>query len=174
MSGPSADRSDEQLLSLIADLEARARPLQDQLAEVRSQIEALRTELRRRQRQAQLAVRRAVRAEVAAGHIPSLLALVSGESAIGDAGSLDGYRFVRESATEVRLGYASAARQTISFSDGSTTEEAGDLATARALYERGWEFGTAHAKGVRVYASGTRAERMVPAAEIMVEVRDPA
>ncbi|HXA42323.1 MAG TPA: hypothetical protein VNV65_05325 [Candidatus Solibacter sp.] len=111
---------------------------------------------------------------MAAGHLPGLEEVVSGAVDIGGPGTLEGYRYLRQSATEVRLGYASASRQSLSFSDGTTTEDAADLATARALYERGWEFGTAQAKGVRVYAAGTRAERMVPAAEIVVEVRDPA
>ncbi len=93
--------------------------------------------------------------------------VVSGAFDIGGPGTLEGYRFLRQSATEVRLGYASASRQSLSFSDGSSTEDAADLATARALYDRGWEFGTAQARGVRVYAAGTRAERMVPAAEIL-------
>ena len=45
--------------------------------------------------------------------------------------------------------------------------------TARELYLRGWEFGTPRARGVRVYAAGTRAERVVPATEIHVEARIP-
>jgi hypothetical protein len=160
------------LRSAIAELESRAKPLQNQLAGIRAEVEALRTELRRRERQVQLKQRQAVRADVAAGRLPSLEEVVSGAVDLGQPGGLDDYRFIRQSATEVRLGYASAGRQSLSFSDGSTTEDAADLATARTLYGRGWEFGTAQAKGVRVYAAGTRAERMVPATEILVERRD--
>lgn len=173
--GPGARaeaRTDDALRSAIADLEARAKPLQGQLAQIRSEVEALRTELRRRERQAQLRQRQALRADVAAGHMPNLEEVVSGTVDIGGRGTLDGYRFIRQSATEVRLGYASANRQSLSLSDGSNTEDAADLASARALFDRGWEFGTAQAKGVRIYAAGTRAERMVPATEILVEVRD--
>ena len=46
----------------------------------------------------------------------------------GSSASFDHYRFLRESATEVRLGYAASARQSLSFTDGSGTEEASDLA----------------------------------------------
>lgn len=136
---------------------------------MRAEVDGLRTELRRRERQTQLAQRQAVRAEVAAGHLPNLEEVVSGAVDIGGPGTLEGYRFLRQSATEVRLGYASASRQSLSFSDGSSTEDAGDLVTARRLYQQGWEFGTAQARGVRVYAAGTRAERMVPAVEVLVE-----
>jgi len=88
------------------------------------------------------------------------------------AAPLDDLRFVRESATEVRLGYASASRQSLSFTDGSKTEEASDVAAARSLWERGWELGTPLARGVRIYPVGSRAERVVAASEIHVEARE--
>jgi hypothetical protein len=113
-----------------------------------------------------------VRAELAAGNLAGLVEVVSGAVDPGGTGVLDDYRFLRESATEVRLGYASSSHQSLSFSDGTATEEADNLATARELYARGWEFGTPQARGVRVYAAGTRAERVVPATEIHVEARN--
>jgi hypothetical protein len=76
---------------------------------------------------------------------------------------------MRESATEVRLGYASSARQTLTLTDGRASEDAGDLGAARGLYARGWDFGTPQARGVRIYPAGTRAERVVPAGEVHVE-----
>jgi hypothetical protein len=108
---------------------------------------------------------------MAAGHLASLEDWVSGAVETGASGAFDDYRFFRESATEVRLGYASSARQTLSFTDGRGADEAGDLAAARQLYERGWDFGTQQTRGVRVYPVGTRAERVVPAAEVHVEPR---
>ena len=164
--------TDAELKATISEFEGRAAPLQQQLAAIRAEVDAVRTELRRRERMAQLGQRQAVRAELAAGNLAGLVEVVSGAVDPGGTGVLDDYRFLRESATEVRLGYASSSRQSFSFSDGTATEEADNLATARELYARGWEFGTPQARGVRVYAAGTRAERVVPATEIHVEARN--
>jgi hypothetical protein len=163
--------TEAELKAAIVELEGRAVPLQKQLAAIRVEVEAVRTELRRRERMAQLGRRQAVRAELAAGRVAGLVEVVSGAIEPGGSGVLDDYRFLRESATEVRLGYASSSHQSLSFSDGSATAEAEDLAAARELYARGWDFGTPQARGVRIYAAGTRAERVVPAAEIHLEAR---
>jgi len=166
-----SERDDVDLRATIAALEARALPLREQIDEIRAEVDAIRTELRRRERLAQVEQRKAVRVELAAGHLPSLEAWVSG--AVDGAGSsaFDDYRFLRESATEVRLGYASSARQSLSFTDGRATDDAADLAAARELYAQGWDFGTPQARGVRIYPTGTRAERVVPASEIHLEPR---
>jgi hypothetical protein len=163
--------SDAELRATIVELEARSAPLREQLAAIRAEVETVRTELRRRERAAQLGKRQAVRAKLAAGNVAGLLEVVSGAVDPGGSGVLDDYRFVRDSATEVRLGYASSGHQSLSFSDGTATEEADNLAAARELFARGWEFGTPQTPGVRVYAAGTRAERVVPATEIHVEAR---
>ena len=166
-------RTKAELETAIGELEGSAAPLQQQLAAIRAEIDGLRTELRRRERMAQLERRKAVRAELAAGKMTGLVEIISGAVNLGGSGVLDDYRFFRDSATEVRLVYASSSRQSLSFSDGTAAEEAVNLATARELYLRGWEFGTPRARGVRVYAAGTRAERVVPATEIHVEARIP-
>jgi hypothetical protein len=163
--------TDAELETAINELEGSAAPLQRQLAAIRAKVDGLSTELRRRERMAQLERRKAVRADLAAGKMAGLVEIISGAIDPGGSGLLDEYRFFRDSATEVRLGYASSGRQSLSFCDGTATEEADNLATARELYLRGWEFGTPHARGVRVYAAGTRAERVVPATEIHVEAR---
>jgi hypothetical protein len=165
-------RTDDELAAKLAELEASAAPLQRQLAAIRAEADAVRTELRRRDRLARLGQRQAVRADLAAGSLAGLVEVVSGAVASGGSDALDDYRFLRDSATEVRLGYASSSRQSLSFTDGSATEEAGSLAAARELFARGWEFGSPQARGVRVYAAGTRAERVVPAAEIHLQLRD--
>jgi hypothetical protein len=164
-------RADAELLADIAQLEGRAVPMQQQLSSIRAEVDAIRTELRRRERLAQLEQRRTVRAEMAAGHLPTVEEWVSRTVEAGSSGAFDDYRFLRESATEVRLGYASSPRQSLSFTNGRAVDEAGDLAAARQLYERGWDFGTQQARGVRIYPVGTRAERVVPAAEVHVEPR---
>lgn len=166
-----AGRDDEDLKAAIVALEERAVPLRRLVDEIRAEVDALRTEMRRRERMAQVDQRKAVRAELAAGHLPSLHDWISGAVDAGGSGDFDDFRFMRESATEVRLGYASAARQSLSFTDGRATDDAGDLAAARDLYARGWDFGTLQARGVRIYTTGTRAERVVSASEVHLEPR---
>jgi hypothetical protein len=82
----------------------------------------------------------------------------------------DDLTYLRESATEVRLGYASASHQEVSFTNGSTTEDAADLGAARRLWREGWDFGTAAARGIRIYPVGSRAEKVVPPTEVHVRL----
>jgi hypothetical protein len=152
-------------------LEKEAIPLRQQLEELRAAIDLLRTELRRRSRQAELAGRRETRRELAEGGVPTLEEVVAQEVEFDLAADLDNLRFLRESATEVRLGYAAAATQGIAFTDGRETDEVRDLGAAHAAWARGWDFGTPLARGVRVYPVGSRAERVVPASELRVERR---
>jgi hypothetical protein len=159
---------DQELQERVTRLEREAIPVRAQLDAIRAEIDIVRTELRRRERAAQLAHRRATRAELAGG--VTLEDLVAGGAEL-PVTALDQLTFLRESATEVRLGYASAARQSISFTDGTAVEEASDLLAAAALWARGWDFGTPAARGVRVYPVGSRAERVVPAGEVHARPR---
>ena len=156
-----------ELQAAIDGLEKEAEPLRARVDELRREVDALRAELNRRRRLAQLEGRRQVRAELSGGAMPNLEEVVGG-SDVADGTRFDELRFVRESATEVRLGYASAAHQSVSFTDGTSSADATDLATARELWRQGWEFGTPLARGVRIYPVGSRAERVVPAAEVHV------
>ena len=150
-------------------LEAAELPLRAELDRLRQAGDVIRGELRRRDRLSRLRERQEARAELASGQVPTIEDVVSG-AAVGFADAvLDNLRYLRESATEVRLGYASASRQSLSFTDGVATAEAFDVATAHELWSRGWEWGTPAARGVRIYPTGSRAERMVPADEIHVE-----
>ena len=142
-------------------------PLQREVLELRAKVDVVRTELRRRERAEQLAARQATRRELAEGELPTLEAVVSG-AAPPPAEAFDGMRFLRESATEVQLGYASSTRQCLTFTDGRATEDAYDVAAATELWSRGWELGSPQARGVRVYPKGSRAERVIPASEIRV------
>jgi len=154
----------------VARLEREALPLRQRLDALRAEIEVVRTELRRRERQATLAARRDVRAGLAAGQVPTLAEVLEGDGAGIELGvPLDQLRFLRESATEVRLGYSSASRQSLSLTDGRATEEVFDLGAAASLWARGWELGSPLARGVRIYPVGSRAERVVAATEIRVE-----
>ncbi|HEV3233493.1 MAG TPA: hypothetical protein VG329_02965 [Candidatus Dormibacteraeota bacterium] len=158
-------------MSEMERLEKAAVPLRVELDRLRKEADLVRSELRRRERAERLRQRQEARAEMATGEVPSLEDAISGAAAGFDDAVLDDLRFLRESATEVRLGYASASHQSLSFTDGAATEEAFDVGTARELWKRGWEWGTPAAPGVRVYPVGSRAERVVPAAEVHVEPR---
>lgn len=155
-------------------VESAAAPLRAELEGLRRRADMIRSELRRRERLQRLAARQAVRAEMAAGQMPSLEDVVSGAVPGFDGAGLDDLRLLRESATEVRLGYASASRQSLSFTDGASSEEAFDVAAARELWKRGWEWGTPAARGVRIYPEGSRAERVVPATDLRAELRRPS
>jgi hypothetical protein len=133
-------------------------------------MDLVRTELRRRRRAEDVAGRKQTRAVLAGGTLPDLETVVSAPEPLFDpAIPLDELRFLRESATEVRLGYAGGSRQSLSLTDGRAGEEVYDLAGARRLWALGWEFGTPQARGVRIYPAGSRAERIVPATEVHVE-----
>lgn len=157
----------------MARLERDMLPLRARVQELLAEQELIRTELRRRRRAADLAARQATRRVLAEGTLPSLDEVVSGavEVAFDPAASFADLKFLRESATEVRLGYAAASRQSVAFSDGRETREVSDLAAARELWRQGWEFGTNTTRGVRVYPVGSRAERVVPATEVHVAAR---
>ena len=164
-------RSLAELRTSVAALQRRIAPLRASLAGLESQAEAVRSEIRRRERVAQVEARREVRQRLGAGEMPSLEDVVAAGD-LPDSTRFDELTYVRDSATEVRLGYAAASHQEVSFTDGSSTADAADLATARQLWRAGWEFGTAAARGVRVYPAGSRAEKVVPAAE--VHIKPPA
>jgi hypothetical protein len=146
-------------------------PLKSQLDALGLQAEEVRGEIRRRERLALVESRRETRSRLGAGEMPSLEELVAA-ALPADEVNFDDLAYLRESATEVRLGYASAAHQHVSFTDGASTVDAADLGTARGLWRDGWDFGTVAARGVRLYPVGSRAERVVPPSE--VHVRLPA
>ncbi|MGI8608778.1 MAG: hypothetical protein ACR2MY_06060 [Candidatus Dormibacteria bacterium] len=143
--------------------------MREELAALEAEAGAVRAEIRRRERLAQVEARRAVRAQLTAGAMPTLEDIV-GAAEPPDSTRFDDLKYVRDSATEVRLGYASASHQELSFTDGTTTTDAADLGSARELWRSGWEFGTVAARGVRVYPVGSRAEKVVPVAEVHVRL----
>jgi hypothetical protein len=157
--------STEALTSRLATLQASIQPLRARLQGLDAEAELVRAELRRRERLESLQGRREVRAELGSGAMLSLVDLVDG-SEMPDHTRFDDLSYVRDSATEVRLGYSAASRQEVSFTDGTHTQDATDLGAARELWRRGWEFGTAATRGVRVFPVGSRAEKVVPAAEV--------
>jgi hypothetical protein len=102
------------------------------------------------------------------GQFPTVAELVAGS----DAGSLDDYFFNLKTGGEVRIGFPGARTQSLTFTDGAKTAQAGDLAQAAQLYAAGWELGSPGRPGVRVHFPGTRQERLVPANEVYARPGD--
>jgi hypothetical protein len=164
-----SDLDESQLEQIQAELAAAERalrvemaPLQARMAELGRRQELLATEIRRRERQRQLAERRRVRADVQEGQAPSLLRLVEATEppAFGELpfAELD---FLLETGGLVALGYPGSKSPTLQMTDGTRVETVADLAQARRLYQLGWDFGVAARKGVRVHTPGTRLERLL-------------
>lgn len=175
---PASDRAEwddlsgldeAQLQRIQAELAASERalrvemaPLQARMAELNRRQELLATELRRRERQRHLAERRRVRADVQEGQALSLLRLVEAAEPppFGELPFAE-LEFLLETGGVVALGYPGSRSPTLQMTDGSRVETVADLASARRLYQSGWDFGVAARKGVRVHTPGTRLERLL-------------
>ena len=151
-----------ELESLVAAIRDRMRPLDAELATMRSERDLLLTELRRRGRLVERTSRADLKAQMREGTFPTVAELVAGT----DDGSLDDYAFNLKTGGEVRLGFPGARTQSLTFTDGVKTAQAQDLATAAQLYAAGWELGSPGRSGVRVHFRGTKQERLVPADEV--------
>jgi len=143
-------------------LRERMRPLEQDLAALRSEREVLLTEVRRRRRLAERMTRADLKASMREGNLPSIAELVAGT----DSGSLDDYVFNLKTGGQVRLGFPGARTQSLTFTDGRNIANASDLTQAAQLYAAGWELGSPGRPGVRVHFPGTRQERLVPAEEV--------
>ena len=143
-------------------LRERMRPLEQDLAALRSEREVLLTEVRRRRRLAERTTRADLKASMRQGNLPSIAELVAGT----DSGSLDDYVFNLKTGGQVRLGFPGARTQSLTFTDGRNIANASDLAQAARLYAAGWELGSPGRPGIRVHFPGTRQERLVPAEEV--------
>ena len=143
-------------------LRERMRPLEQDLAALRSEREVLLTEVRRRRRLAERTTRADLKASMREGNLPSIAELVAGT----DSGSLDDYVFNLKTGGQVRLGFPGARTQSLTFTDGRNIANASDLTQAARLYAAGWELGSPGRPGIRVHFPGTRQERLVPAEEV--------
>jgi len=146
----------------VETLRERMRPLEQDLAALRSEREVLLTEVRRRRRLAERTTRADLKASMREGNLPSIAELVAGT----DSGSLDDYVFNLKTGGQVRLGFPGARTQSLTFTDGRNIANASDLTQAARLYAAGWELGSPGRPGVRVHFPGTRQERLVPAEEV--------
>jgi hypothetical protein len=159
-------RSAEDIEGMVADVRARMRPLELQLAELRAERDVLLTELRRRQRLAQRQSRADLRESMKAGEHPTVAQLVAATPEGSQEGSLDDFRYHLKTGGEVRLGFPGARQQSLAFTDGRRTAQARDLPGAAELYAAGWELGSPGRPGVRVHFPGTRQERLVDPDEL--------
>lgn len=152
----------EELARRVEDVKERMRPLEHDLAALRGERDLLLTEIRRRERIAQRTSRADLKTAMKEGRFPTVAELI----AASDSGSLEDYVFNLKTGGEVKLGFPGARAQSVSFTDGAKTAQAGDLAQAAELYAAGWELGSPGRVGVRVHFPGTRQERLVPASEV--------
>src|SRR5947209_9178320 len=100
--------SAEELDARAADVRARMRPVEEQLAELRAERDVLLTERRRRERLAQRERRAGLRESMRAGELPTLAQLIAGAhedgQEAGQGSALDAYRYHLRTGGEVRLG----------------------------------------------------------------------
>jgi hypothetical protein len=162
-----AGLDDSELERRVGEIREHMRPVEQQLAALRGERDVLLTERRRRERNAHRESRADVKAAMREGKLPTVAELVAGSQ----DGSLDEYTFNLKTGGEVRLGYPGARSQSLTFTDGVTAAQAGDLAEAARLYAAGWDLGSPGRPGVRVHFPGTRQERLVAADEVYARPR---
>jgi hypothetical protein len=160
--------SAEQLAGRVAQVRARMRPLETQLAEMRAERDVLLTEQRRRERLAQRSRRAGVKEAMRGGQFPTFSQLL----AAADSGPFERYRFHLKTGGEVRLGFPGARRQTVAFTDGRRLAQAEDLDESARLYAAGWELGSPSRPGLRVHFPGTRQERLADPEEVYARPAD--
>ena len=159
--------TDEELEGRLAAMRAEMRPVEQELARLRSDRDLLLTEQRRRQRTAHREQRASLKAAMREGRFPTIAELVAG----ADEDPLDEFVYNLKTGGEVRLGFPGARMQTLSFTDGKQTAQVADLAEAGRFYAAGWEHGGPGRPGVRVHFPGTRQERLVPPDDVVARHR---
>jgi hypothetical protein len=163
-------RTEEGLRDLERATQAAMAPYERTLREVRARLAEVATEVRRRERAAQVAKRASVRELAKSGGMPSLGSLLAaGDSPYADDQPLSSLRAFLSTGGEVGFGFATRPG-TISFSDGRQQRPARTWGEARTLFQEGWEPGTPGIPGVRVHLPGSRVERVVAADEVVVEL----
>ena len=152
----------------VADIRERMRPLEADLAALRTERDVLLTELRRRRRLTERTNRADLKAAMREGNFPTVAELVAGT----DSGSLDDYVYNLKTGGEVRLGFPGARAQSLTFTDGAQVAQAADLVEAARLYAAGWDLGSPGRPGVRIHFPGTRQERLVSPDELYARPGD--
>ncbi|HEY0493763.1 MAG TPA: hypothetical protein VGD57_09885 [Candidatus Dormibacteraeota bacterium] len=167
--GPLNQMSDEELALGVRQMMAEMVPLENALGHLRTQLQQLVSEQKRRERNAHLKTRMQVRTTLAQGQMASLLQIAeSSNDLLSPNQSLKELRFFRDSGTEIGLGYATARTPTVFMTNGTNSQALTTIAEIRARYLMGWDFGTAAHAGVRIHIPNTRTEKVVPASEVFV------
>ena len=161
-----ADEHLQQLVQMVETAERRIRdqmaPFQLRLTRLAKDAAAVQTEVRRRERQRHIQVRKEVREQVKEGEAPSLAQVVEAEEPppFGEP-AFSELSFLLESGGQVALGYPGSRTPSLQMTDGSAISTVTTLAEARELYRLGWEIGVPARPGVRVHTPGTRLERLL-------------
>jgi hypothetical protein len=142
-------------------------PHQALLRELKARSGQIATERRRRERAAHIAARAAVREQAKSGEMPTVVEALASAAVVPDDRPLADVAAFLKSGGEVRFGYATRPGP-VSFTDGRQLRNARTWGEARRLYADGWEPGSPGVPGVRVHLLGTRVERVVDAAEVVV------
>jgi hypothetical protein len=167
--------SDEELARRIRDIMAEMAPLEEALGRLRVQIQQVASEQKKRERSQHLKARMQVRTTVAQGQMPTLQQVAeSSNDLVPSETTLVGLRFFRDSGTEVGLGYATAREPTVWMTNGSSTAAVKSVAEIRSRYLEGWDFGTVQHPGVRIHIPNSRTEKILPAAEVFIRLRNGA
>jgi hypothetical protein len=169
-----AELDDAALEEIVAQLAAAERatvvamaPHQGQIRELRARSGQVATERRRRQRAAHIAARAAVREQAKSGEMPSVVDALATEGFIAGDVPLSQVSAFLTSGGEVRFGYATRPGS-LPFTDGRQSRSAKTWGEAVGLYADGWEPGAPGVPGIRVHLVGTRVERVVDAADVVV------
>ena len=171
--GSLASLADAELATLLDALAGAERatvvamaPHQAQLRELRARSGQIATERRKRERAAHIAARAAVRDQARSGEMPNVPEALAGADVPDDRPLADVAAFLK-SGGEVRFGYATRPGP-VPFTDGRQSRTARTWGEARQLFADGWELGSPGVPGLRVHLLGTRVERVVDAAEVVV------
>jgi hypothetical protein len=151
---------------------AEMAPLEEALGRLRTQIQQVVSEQKRRERTQHLKTRMQVRTTVAQGQMPTLQQVAESSNDLVPQGTLlTGLQFFRDSGTEVGLGYATAREPTVWMTNGASTAAVKTVAEIRSRYLEGWDFGTAAHPGVRIHIPNSRTEKIVQASEVYLKPR---
>jgi uncharacterized Rossmann fold enzyme len=161
--------TDDELNARVREIMAEMAPLEETLGRLRSQIQQVVSEQKRRERSQHLKSRMQIRTTVAQGEMPTLQQIAESSNDLVPADMpLKALRFFRDSGTEIGLGYATAREPTVWMTNGSRTVALKTIAEIRSHYLDGWDFGTAAHPGVRMHVPNSRTEKIVQPTEVYI------
>jgi hypothetical protein len=164
--------SDDDLARRVREIMAEMTPLEEALGRLRSQIQQVVSEQKKRERSRHLKARMQVRTTVAQGQMPTLQQVTeSSNDLVPPDVSLAALRFFRDSGTEIGLGYATGREPTVWMTNGSSTAAVKTVAEIRSRFLEGWDFGTAAHPGVRIHIPNSRTEKILPPSEVFVRLK---